>query len=61
MERYSIALHGIDSYTKQPMHLPYKLDAASVKAALHEARMCAMTFYPRFRETQKPDVEVIRK
>ena len=33
MERYSIALHGIDSYTKQPMYLPYKLDAASVKAA----------------------------
>lgn len=56
-----IALHGIDSYTKQPMYLPYKLDAASVKAALHEARMCAMTFYPRFRETKKPDVEVIRK
>lgn len=43
------------------MYLPYKLDAASVKAALHEARMCAMTFYPRFRETEKPDVEVIRK
>ena len=61
MERYSIALHGIDSYTKQPMYLPYKLDAASVKAALHEARMCAMTFYPRFRETKKPDVEVVRK
>jgi hypothetical protein len=61
MERYSIALHGIDSYTKQPMYLPYKLDAASVKAALHEARMCAMTFYPRFRETEKPDMEVIRK
>lgn len=31
MERYSIALHGIDSYTKQPMYLPYKLDAASVR------------------------------
>jgi len=61
MERYSIALHGIDSYTKQPMYLPYKLDAASVKGVLHEARMCAMTFYPRFRETEKPDVEVIRK
>lgn len=56
-----MALHGIDSYTKQPMYLPYKLDAASVKGALHEARMCAMTFYPRFRETEKPDVEVIRK
>ena len=56
MERYSIALHGIDSHTKQPMYLPYKLDAA-----LHEARMCTMTVYPRFRETEKPDVEVIRK
>lgn len=43
------------------MYLPYKLDAASVKGALHEARMCATTFYPRFRETEKPDVEVIRK
>lgn len=41
MERYSIALHGTDSYTKQPMYLPYKLDAASAKAALHEARVCA--------------------
>ena len=61
MERYSIALHGIYSYTKQPMYLPYKLNAVSVKTALHEARMRAMTFYPRFRETQKPDVEVIRK
>lgn len=61
MERYSIALHGIDSYTKQPMYLPYKLDAESVKGALRESRMRAMTFYPRFRETEKPDVEVIRK
>lgn len=61
MERYSIALYRIDSYTKQTMYLPYKLDAVNAKAALHEARMCAMTFYPRFRETKKPDVEVIRK
>lgn len=61
MEKYSIALHGIDRYTKQPMYLPYKLDAASAKGALHEARMRATTFYPRFRETEKPDVEVIRK
>ena len=38
MERYSIALHGIDSYTKQPMYLPYKLDAAS------EAGICALNF-----------------
>ena len=54
-------LFGIDSYTKNKMQLPYKLDAKSSDAALREARMCAMTFYPRFRETEKPDVEVVRR
>ena len=54
-------LFGIDSYTKNKMQLPYKLDAKSSDAALREARMCAMTFYPRFSETEKPDVEVVKR
>lgn len=53
--------YGIDSYTKNKMQLPYKLDAKSSDAALREARMCAMTFYPRFSETEKPDVEVVKR
>lgn len=48
MAKFSIMLFGIDSYTKNKMQLPYKLDAKSSDAALREARMCAMTFYPRF-------------
>lgn len=55
MAKFSIMLFGIDSYTKNKMQLPYKLDAKSSDAALREARMCAMTFYPRFRETEKPE------
>lgn len=54
-------LFGIDSYTKHQMQLPYKLDAKTADAALREARMCAMTFYPRFKETEKPDVEVVKR
>nr|UWG85575.1 MAG: hypothetical protein [Bacteriophage sp.] len=54
-------LFGIDSYTKNKMQLPYKLDAKSSDAALREARMCAMTFYPRFSETEKTDVEVVKR
>lgn len=61
MAKFSIMLFGIDSYTKHQMKLPYKLDAKTADAALREARMCAMTFYPRFRETGKPDVEVVRR
>lgn len=55
MAKFSIMLFGIDSYTKNKMQLPYKLDAKSSDAALREARMCAMTFYPRFSETEKTD------
>ncbi len=44
MAKFSIMLFGIDSYTKNKMQLPYKLDAKSSDAALREARMCAMTF-----------------
>lgn len=61
MAKFSIMLFGIDSYTKHKMQLPYKLDAKTADAALREARMCAMTFYPRFKETEKPDVEVVRR
>ena len=61
VERYGVALHGIDSYTKEYMYLPYKFDAASAETAIRRARMCAKAYYPRFQETKKPDVEVIRK
>lgn len=61
MERYDIALYGIDSYTKEHMYLTYKFDAVSADAAIRRARMCAKMYYPRFQETKKPDVEVIRK
>lgn len=61
MAKFSIMLFGIDSYTKNQMQLPYKLDAKSADVALREARMCAMTFYPRFEETEKPDVEVVKR
>ena len=61
MAKFSIMLFGIDSYKKNQMQLPYKLDAKSADVALREARMCAMTFYPRFEETEKPDVEVVKR
>jgi hypothetical protein len=61
MAKFSIMLFGIDGYTKHQMQLPYKLDAKTADAALREARMCAMTFYPRFKETGKPDVEVVKR
>ena len=56
MAKFSIMLFGIDGYTKHQMQLPYKLDAKTA-----DARMCAMTFYPRFKETGKPDVEVVKR
>lgn len=61
MAKFSIMLFGIDGYTKHQMQLPYKLDAKTANAALREARMRAMTFYPRFKETDKPDVEVVKR
>ena len=61
MAKFSIMLFGFDSYTKSRMWLPYKLDAKSADVALREERMCAMTFYPRFEETEKPDVEVVKR
>lgn len=61
MERYGVALYGIDSYTKEYMYLPYKFDVVSGDTAIRRARTCAKAYYPRFQETQKPDVEVIRK
>lgn len=61
MAKFSIMLFGIDSYTKHQMQLPYKLDAKTAETALREARMCTMTFYPRFREMGKPDVEVVKR
>lgn len=38
MAKFSIMLFGIDSYTKNQMQLPYKLDAKSADVALREAR-----------------------
>lgn len=61
MAKFSIMLFGFDSYTKSRMWLPYKLEAEKADAAVREARMCAMTFYPRFSETEKPDVEVVKR
>jgi len=61
MAKFSIMLFGIDSYTKENLYLPYKLEARNANAALREARMRAMTFYPRFKETDKPDVEVVKR
>ena len=61
MAKFSIVLFGIDSYTKNQVLLAYRLDAKTVEAALREARMRTMTFYPRFKETEKPDVEVVKK
>lgn len=61
MDMYSVALYGIDSYTRRRLYLPYKMEAASANAAVREARKRAKTFYPRFEETEKPDVEVVRR
>lgn len=61
MAKFSIMLFGIDNYTKHQMQLQYKLDAKTADVALREARMCAMTFYPRFKKTGKPDMEVVKR
>lgn len=61
MAKFSIMLFGFDSYTKSRMRLPYKLEAEKADAAVREARKRAKTFYPRFEETEKPDVEVVRR
>ena len=37
MAKFSIMLFGIDSYTKNKMQLPYKLDAKSSDAATVQA------------------------
>ena len=61
MDMYSVALYGIDSYTRRRLYLPYKMEAESANVAVREARKRAKTFYPRFEETEKPDVEVVRR
>lgn len=37
MAKFSIMLFGIDSYTKENMYLPYKLEAKNANAAVREA------------------------
>lgn len=61
MAKFSIMLFGIDSYTKKQDAATVQAGRKSSDAALREARMCAMTFYPRFSETEKPDVEVVKR
>ena len=38
MAKFSIMLFGIDSYTKENLYLPYKLEARNANAAVREAR-----------------------
>lgn len=51
MAKFSIMLFGIDSYTKENLYLPYKL----------EARKHAKSAYPKFIEDGEPDVEVVKR
>ena len=37
MAKFSIMLFGIDSYTKENLYLPYKLEARNANAAVREA------------------------
>lgn len=62
MAKFSIMLFGIDSYTKENMYLPYKLEAKkNANAAVREARKRAKSAYPEFIEDGDPDVEVVRR
>lgn len=57
MAKFSIMLFGIDSYTKENMYLPYKLEAKNANAAVHEARKHAKSAYPEFIEDGEPEHE----
>lgn len=61
MAKFSIMLFGIDSYTKNQMQLPYKLEAEKADAAVREARARAGRAYPEFVEDERPDVEVVKR
>lgn len=61
MAKFSIMLFGVDSYTKENMYLPYKLEAKNANAAVREARKRAKSAYPEFIEDGDPDVEVVRR
>ena len=54
-------LFGIDSYTKENLYLPYKLEARNANAAVREARKHAKNAYPKFIEDGEPDVEVVKR
>ena len=56
MTKFSIMLFGIDSYTKENLYLPYKLEAKNANAAVREARKHAKSAYPEFIEDGEPDV-----
>lgn len=60
MAKFSIMLFGIDSYTKENLYLPYKLEARNANAAVREARKHAKSAYPKFIEDGEPDVEVVK-
>lgn len=38
MAKFSIMLFGIDSYTKENLYLPYKLEARNANAAVRESK-----------------------
>lgn len=61
MAKFSIMLFGIDSYTKENMYLPYKLEAKNANAEVREARKRAKSACPEFIEDGDPDVEVVRR
>lgn len=61
MTKFSIMLFGIDSYTKENLYLPYKLEAKNANAAVREARKHAKSAYPEFIEDGEPDVEVVKR
>lgn len=66
MTKFSIMLFGIDSYTKENLYLPYKLEAKKLEAknanaAVREARKHAKSAYPEFIEDGEPDVEVVKR
>lgn len=61
MAKFSIMRFGIDSYTKENLYLPYKLEARNANAAVREARKHAKSAYPKFIEDGEPDVEVVKR
>lgn len=61
MDKYSVTLYGIDTYTKYQTALTYHLEAPDAGTAINLARLTASRSYPEFEENYEVYTERMGK